>query len=138
MRPHRSIPLKKTTYFPTTLPYGRSLLASPFLHLRTSRRSHNASTMNIPFLSKICQHIWHKIIDKKRLRLLVIPTYFPMSYPGKKPTKKTSCFPRRFATPQRVFYTQIHFSVFPRDRRLWRLAVYRILLFRTQSILSKK
>lgn len=81
--------IKKTTYFPTTLPYGRSLLASYFLHLRTSIRSHNASTMNIPFLSKICQHIWHKIIDKKRPRLLVIPTYFLMSYPGKKPTKET-------------------------------------------------
>ena len=45
--------------------------------------------MNIPFLSKICQHIWHKIIDKKRPRLLVIPTYFLMPYPGKKPTKET-------------------------------------------------
>lgn len=110
--------IKKTTYFPTTLPYGRSLLASYFLHLRTSIRSHNASTMNIPFLSKICQHIYNKIIDKKQPRLLVIPTYFLMSYPGKKPTKKTSPFLSLLRYFKEIFHIIQWFFFFHPDPHL--------------------
>ena len=110
--------IKKTTYFPTTLPYGRSLLASYFLHLRTSIRSHNASTMNIPFLSKICQHICNKIIDKKQPRLLVIPTYFLMSYPGKKPTKKTSPFLSLLRYFKEIFHIIQWFFFFHPDPHL--------------------
>ena len=81
--------IKKNNLLPYDAAVWTQFTSLSLLHLRTSRRSHNASTMNIPFLSKICQHIWHKIIDKKRPRLLVIPTYFLMPYPGKKPTKET-------------------------------------------------
>ena len=82
--------IKKNNLLPYDAAVWTQFTSLSLLHLRTSRRSHNASTMNIPFLSKICQHIYNKIIDKKQPRLLVIPTYFLMSYPGKKPTKKIS------------------------------------------------